>query len=109
MDEEPPAQRSFYASATALFVACAGVSLFVPPLLERVDIVSSPLLISADGLVIGTAFVAHVVFLGATARRLSYRALPWCLLACLFPIAGSAIALTILGWFGADRHWRKSS
>lgn len=91
------AQRALTDSAIALLVACAGLAMFLPPMV--VATTSSVVRVVVIGLAIASALPLHWAFLGMGARRMGQRVLPWVALSVLlFPVGGVA-ALVLLGWF----------
>lgn len=91
------AKRALADSSVALLAACAGVAMFLPPMLDAT--LSSVLRIVAVALVIAVALVLHWVLLGIAAHRMGRSVPGW--VACavlLFPVGGAA-ALIMLGWF----------
>lgn len=100
----PSAERALADSAIALLVACAGIAMFLPPLV--VATTASVLRIVAVALVIAVAIPLHWAFLGIGARRMDQRAVTWVgLSVLLFPV-GAVAALVLLGWFAHESHLR---
>ena len=97
---ERPEQRALNASTVALLVAVACIAFFLPPLARST--LSSPLRITATGLVLACSLLLHWVYLGLGARRMARSAAGWVgLSVALFPV-GSAAALILLHGFSDE-------
>ncbi len=97
---ETPAQRALTAATVSLAVAVVCVAMFLPPLVSHT--VNSVLRTVALALVLASALLLHLVFLGIAAARMGRSVPSWVALSLLlFPI-GSAAALILLGWFSDE-------
>ena len=90
------AQRALFDSMLALLAACAGVAMFLPPMLQA-TVASVPRTV-ATGLVIALALPLHWVFLGIAARRLGRSVAGWVGLSVVLTPIGSAAALILRAW-----------
>jgi len=96
------AQRALADSALALVAACAGIAMFLPPMVHAT--VGSVLRTVLTALVIAIAMPLHLALLGIGARRMGQRVVPWVgLSVLLFPV-GAAAALILLGWFAHEQQ-----
>lgn len=93
---ESPAQRAFAASAVSLFVAAAGVAMFLPPL--GAEGAESPLRSALLGLGIAVGLLLHWVFLAIGAARAGRSVAGWVALSLLLCPVGSVAALVLLAW-----------
>jgi nucleoside recognition membrane protein YjiH len=97
---ESPAQRALTAATVSLAIAVACVAMFLPPLLSHTT--ASVLRTVVIALVLASALLLHLVFLGIAASRMGRSVPRWVALSMLlFPI-GSAMSLILLSWFGDE-------
>jgi hypothetical protein len=100
------AWRALADSALALVVACGGIAMFLPPMVDATA-ASVPRSV-AVALAIALAVVLHWAFLGIAARRMGQRVVPWLgLSVLLFPV-GAAAALILLGWLAHERQLQRA-
>ena len=98
----PSAQRALGDSALALLAACAGIAMFLPPMVDST--VGSVTRTVLTGLAIALAVPLHWAFLGIGARRMGQRVVPWVALSVLLFPVGAAAALILLGWFAHEHQ-----
>ncbi len=107
MANHSSALRALADSALALLVACVGVAMFLPPLVG--ETLASALRTVASALTIALALPLHWAFLGAGARRMGLRVLPWIALSVLLFPVGALAALVLLVWYAHEQQARPSA
>ncbi len=91
------AQRALTDAAIALLVACAGIAMFLPPMVTATT--GSVLRTVVVALAVAAAIPLHWAFLAIGARRMGQRVVLWVALSVLLFPVGAFAALVLLGWF----------
>ena len=90
------ARRTLADSTLALIAACAGIAMFLPPMLSS-TVASVPRTV-AVALVIALALPLHWILLGIAAKRMGRSVGTWVGVAVLLFPGGGAAALILVNW-----------